>query len=76
MIDPRSGRLFVGLRSAGVYRSSDGGGSWQLASQGITATNIQGLAADPGGSGRVIAAIEGPSHPWPLQPARARHGFT
>lgn len=63
VIDPRNGHLFVGLRSAGVYRSIDGGGSWQFASQGITATNIQGLAADPGGSGRVIAAIEGPSHP-------------
>lgn len=62
MIDPRNGHLFVGLRSAGVYRSTDNGVSWHLASQGINATNIQGLAADPGGSGRVIAAIAGAGH--------------
>lgn len=63
VIDPRNGRVFVGLRSAGVYRSTDDGSSWQFASHGITATNIQDLAVDPAGSGRVIAAIEGPSHP-------------
>ena len=72
VIDPRNGRLFVGLRSAGVYRSIDGGSSWQFASHGITATNIQGLAADPGGSGRVIAAIEGPSHPMAVTAGSGR----
>lgn len=40
----------------GVYRSVDGGTTWQMSDNGISALNIQGVAVDPGMPARVFAS--------------------
>ena len=39
--------LYVTTTDAGVFRSTDGGGTWQPASGGLPETYLPGLAVDP-----------------------------
>jgi photosystem II stability/assembly factor-like uncharacterized protein len=39
--------LFVGTEGAGVYRSDDGGESWQPVNEGLGELHVYGLAMDP-----------------------------
>jgi photosystem II stability/assembly factor-like uncharacterized protein len=41
----------------GVYKSTDGGGSWTLASAGLTNTRITDLAIDPADGRRLYASV-------------------
>jgi photosystem II stability/assembly factor-like uncharacterized protein len=52
-VDPGSGRLFAAVAGRGLYRSSDGGSSFQLAS-GRVGGAVMALAVAPGG--RLLAA--------------------
>jgi photosystem II stability/assembly factor-like uncharacterized protein len=44
-VDPQT--VFVGTRDAGVFKTTDGGSSWQPARQGLTVMPIRSLAIDP-----------------------------
>jgi photosystem II stability/assembly factor-like uncharacterized protein len=51
------GPVLVGLSRGGVYRSTDGLASWQVANEGLTARRLTGLALSPAVAtdGRVVA---------------------
>jgi hypothetical protein len=50
------GDIFAGVENGGVHWSTDNGASWHSRALGLTASNINGLLATPGGN--VLAATE------------------
>jgi photosystem II stability/assembly factor-like uncharacterized protein len=48
--------VYVGTGSGGVFKSVDGGGTWQSASHGLVDYSMTGLAADPNHPGTLYAA--------------------
>lgn len=55
--DPANSAIIYvgGARRGEIFRSSDGGTSWQRRDQGIVATAITSLSVFPGGSGELLA---------------------
>jgi photosystem II stability/assembly factor-like uncharacterized protein len=54
------GVVYAGTQSGGVFKSTDGGGSWTVAGGGNQGLSIRGLALHPSDGRRVLAAtIEG-----------------
>jgi len=49
--------IYAGTRSSGVYKSVDGGISWQPASSGITDANIQQIIIDPQAPDTVYVSV-------------------
>jgi hypothetical protein len=47
------------IGSAGVYRSTDGGVTWDVFADGLTMTRVAALAFDPDDPGRVVAGTFG-----------------
>ena len=50
------GVVYAGTASSGVYKSTDGGGSWAAAGGGNQGLSIRGLALHPSDGQRVLAA--------------------
>jgi ligand-binding sensor domain-containing protein len=60
LIDPITpANVFAGLDGAGIYRSTDSGGSWSVASLSPVNTRIKALAITPGDSTKLFAATYG-----------------
>ncbi len=58
-LDPVSHQpLYVGGRARGVFRSDDGGATWRVVAQGMSALNTSGLAASPVNPQQVYLASE------------------
>jgi photosystem II stability/assembly factor-like uncharacterized protein len=56
-IDPKnSATLYVGTRTTGVFKSTDGGASWTAYNQGLNTFNITVVAVHPKGAGCLYAA--------------------
>jgi photosystem II stability/assembly factor-like uncharacterized protein len=49
-------KIFAAGSTLGVLASTDGGRSWQMANQGLSASSVLALAADPQTSGTLYAA--------------------
>jgi photosystem II stability/assembly factor-like uncharacterized protein len=48
IIDPADARiLYVGSEGGGVFKSSDGGGSWSAINSGLDNLSVFGLVMDP-----------------------------
>ena len=61
-VDPADGRrIFVGTRDRGVWRSLDGGRSWELAGMSIGSASVTALAVGGSGDGRAVYAGTEPS---------------
>ena len=56
-LDP--GIIYVGLRTAGIYKSIDGGTSWRPAHQGLNNTSVQTLQINPQNPQILYAATSG-----------------
>lgn len=56
LVDPSDGALFAGVEIAGVYRSRDGGESWEGLGAGLSSQDIHGLAAVRRGGRRTLLA--------------------
>jgi len=55
-VDPTNGDvLYVGTLGAGVFRSSDGGRSWQAAASGLPSDAVVRLAVDPANAATLFA---------------------
>ncbi len=52
---PASNVAYAGFSGAGLYRSLDGGRSWQWARSGLPQSPIQGLVAEAGSEGSLLA---------------------
>jgi photosystem II stability/assembly factor-like uncharacterized protein len=60
VVDPVNPRnLFAGTEQGGVYRSSDGGTTWTLASSGLTDPTVNALALDPAHPSTLYAGTNG-----------------
>ena len=55
----RSTILYAGTNGSGVFKSTNGGGSWNAFNTGLTNTNIQALAIDPAMPARLYAGTWG-----------------
>ena len=53
-----AGTLLAGSYGAGVFRSEDGGASWQAANEGLTATALRTFLDDPKHDGAVLCGCE------------------
>lgn len=53
----QQGRIFAGTDGRGVYRSLDGGKTWETANAGLGRRDVRSLAVDP--SGHVFAGLVG-----------------
>jgi hypothetical protein len=51
--------LYAGTRGGGVFRSTNGGGSWGAFSPGLTNTDVRALAIDPVTLGVLYAGTAG-----------------
>src|SRR5207247_5237385 len=51
--------LYAGTSGGGVFKSSDGGGSWSAANVGLSATSVLALAIDPQASITLYAGTSG-----------------
>ena len=62
-VDPSSPaaarRLFVGVNGHGVFATEDGGAHWAVRTNGLSGTEVRGLAVLPGGRGTVFALVAG-----------------
>jgi photosystem II stability/assembly factor-like uncharacterized protein len=59
LVEPDSGVIFAGSHDGSLFRSRDGGVTWQLSDNGLTETNIYSLgAAKVDGRTRVFAGTE------------------
>jgi photosystem II stability/assembly factor-like uncharacterized protein len=54
-----SGTFYVGTLRAGVFKSTDGGATWQPSRGGLTRSSIISLAIDPMSSSNVLAGSDG-----------------
>ena len=58
-IDPQNPDiLFVGTLSAGVYKSTDGGASWQAASKGLREMRLHSVLIDPTNTNIIYVGLE------------------
>jgi photosystem II stability/assembly factor-like uncharacterized protein len=53
-----AGTLLAGSYGAGVFRSEDGGSSWQAANEGLTATALRTFLDDPKHAGAILCGCE------------------
>jgi photosystem II stability/assembly factor-like uncharacterized protein len=60
LVVDRENRMFAGTDGSGVYRSTDGGASWDQVNGGLTNLTVFNLAPAPGG--RVYAVTNGGIH--------------
>src|SRR5690242_8024302 len=51
LVEPTRGGIFAGVHGSGLYRSLDGGASWDTAMMGITESHVFTVAAVERGSG-------------------------
>ncbi|WP_422845232.1 WD40/YVTN/BNR-like repeat-containing protein [Acidovorax sp. M2(2025)] len=59
-VDPATpGTVYAGVNGAGVYRSSNGGGSWSAASTQPASTALRALQIKPGNASILFAASQG-----------------
>jgi hypothetical protein len=57
--DPNQGGfLFAGTEVDGIWRSQDGGASWQKASKGLSSEDIHAIVVLPGSPARVLVATD------------------
>jgi photosystem II stability/assembly factor-like uncharacterized protein len=59
VFDPRDSDIYTGLLEGGVYKSSDGGETWNMSSQGMKGTYVMDLAVHPLSSSTAYAAVAG-----------------
>ena len=45
LVEPMRGGIFAGIHGSGLYRSLDGGSTWELKTQGLTASHVFTVAA-------------------------------
>jgi uncharacterized protein (TIGR03437 family) len=50
--------VYVGSRSFGIFRSNDGGATWNTVNNGLNASDIRALAIDHNSPGRIYAGSE------------------
>ncbi|HLH25443.1 MAG TPA: glycosyl hydrolase [Chloroflexota bacterium] len=62
LFEPRRGGLFAGIHAGGLYRSLDGGGTWQRATRGLPHDQIWTLAGRERGGEIVLYAGSEPAH--------------
>jgi photosystem II stability/assembly factor-like uncharacterized protein len=55
----RPATLFAGTSNGGVFRSTNGGGSWTAVNTGMTSTAVQALAIDPASPTTLFAGTSG-----------------
>jgi ligand-binding sensor domain-containing protein len=72
---PAAGRLWVGLRGAGIYRSDNGGLDWSSMNTGLTNVNVQDLAYDPTGDILYVATEGGGVYSY-SNPANSQLAWT
>ena len=53
LVDPRSGRLYVGTEGEGVFTSDDAGTTLERSSTGLAEGRVAALVPDPGDPSRV-----------------------
>lgn len=60
LISDKSGTVYAGLHSGGIYRSRDAGVTWEHASKGLSHSNVYSLAvaSEPDGSEVLYAGTE------------------
>ena len=68
-IDPANpATLYAGTSGGGVFKSTDGGGSWTVINTGLTSTDVRALAIDPANPATVYAGTSPPEgRYWGLQ---------
>ena len=75
-IDPlNSDNIYVGIRSHGILRSSDGGNTWTAADTGLTDERITAIALDPRDPRILYAAAAGGGVFRSTDGARTWHPF-
>lgn len=50
--------VLAGSYGEGIFRSTDGGQTWELANQNLTATAVRTLTVDPTGKGNILCGTE------------------
>jgi photosystem II stability/assembly factor-like uncharacterized protein len=75
LIDSRNRDVYVSLEEGGVYKSTDVAENWQLSSEGLNNTAIEGLAVHPTDSDAGFATIEGRGH-YLAQTTDGGHSWT
>jgi photosystem II stability/assembly factor-like uncharacterized protein len=50
--------ILAGSYGNGIYRSTDGGATWESANDGLTATALRTIQPDPAGNGAIICGCE------------------
>ncbi len=80
VIDPQNpARVYAGSGGGGVYKSTDGGGSWSAANNGLTGTYITALAINPQNPAIVYAGAYGDgvfkSTNWGISWSAANNGL-
>lgn len=50
--------VLAGTYGNGIYRSTDGGATWNTANDGLTATALRTIRPDPAGNGAIICGCE------------------
>lgn len=50
--------ILAGSYGNGIYRSTDGGGTWSQANEGLTATALRTIQPDPAGDGAILCGCE------------------
>ncbi len=61
LVDPENGSIYVGFSDTGLFRSTNGAGSWSLVP--IGRASIEDIAASPTDSETVFAAVAGFGYP-------------
>jgi photosystem II stability/assembly factor-like uncharacterized protein len=55
-VDPRNtNNLYGAFQRGGVFKSTDGGATWNIANSGLSANDAEALAIDPGSPGTIYA---------------------
>src|SRR5690349_1015216 len=62
LVESVRGGIFAGVHGSGLYRSLDGGATWELKTQGLTADHVFTVAAVPRGGDVVLYAGTEPVH--------------
>ena len=58
-LDPSDSRRIWAATASGLFRSADGGGSWQRADRGTGRYSVRAVALDPAAPGTLVAATSG-----------------
>src|SRR5262249_51341399 len=62
LVEPTRGGIFAGVHGSGLYRSLDGGQTWELKTRGLTADHVFTVAAVQRGGEVVLYAGTEPVH--------------